>query len=203
LIYPLLTVLFTSCLFTKGHFSSDGSMWIWNKDPNGSYNADNPLLQEKSDQWVQKIRPLKQIRTMKIEVFSNDWDDYEVNDTGVFIKNGNLNKGAEMLKYKRAATMGKQLGMPDTMLISLIKKFDQLKLNRFYRENEFLAFETQVYFDLRRGYFYFYDPTFTDHIRDTFDLKYFGVLNNFKYGGNARFALIKKYDEHWVKWELK
>lgn len=198
-----LVFLFTlaGCILTKGYFSKDGSTFTWNKSPSGRYNAHPDLLKPEADAWVQAVKNIRTLRNMKIEVFSRKWDDYQVNDTGVFIHKGDLFEGKEQVKYKSAATMGKQLGISDTLLIRLIKEFDRLGLNRFYREEKYFAFETEVYLGYSTGYFYFIDPMPMIQKGDTLDLKAMPNANNFRDALFDRFVVRRKIDDHWVDWK--
>lgn len=189
------------CILTKGHFSKDGSTFTWKKSPSGRYNSHPDLMKSEADAWVSTVKDISSLRKMKIDVFSRKWDDYEVNDTGVFINKGNLFDGKEQVKYKSAATMGKQLGIPDSLLIRLISEFDRLGLNRFYREEKYFAFETEVYLGYSTGYFYFIDPIPLIQQGDTLNLKEMPNAGNFRDALFDRFVVRRKIDDQWVDWK--
>jgi hypothetical protein len=195
-----LTLILTGCLLTKGHFTADGSMFVWNKDPSGRYNSHNQLKVDKSTTWVNGLKDIKTIRSLEIESFSKKWDDYSVNDTGVFIAKGTLFKGQEQVKYKSAKTMANQLKVSDTVLIKVIKDFDDLGLNRFFREEKFMAFETHQSLTRTLGYFYFIDTTLNKNVGDTLDLRKFST-DNFKHGQSCKYVVTNKVNAWWTEWK--
>jgi hypothetical protein len=195
----VLTQLFIGCLLTKGHFTKDGSMWIWNKDPGGRYNNHNQLQIENTNNWLGTIREIPAFKTLKIEATSKKWDRYEVNDSTMFF---NLNN-KELPNYHSYYTFAKRLNIDQELLKTIVLDFDKLGLNRFYRENEFIAFNTVTYLGYSKGYFYFFDSLIVKSITvgDILDFKNSGEFRYFRQAMFDKFSVVKKFDDHWIEWE--
>ena len=203
---PLLFLLilsfgFSSCLLFKGHFTPDGSAWIWNKDPNGTYNAHNPLQLEKANAWVDTVLSIPALKKLKIETISNKLDHYEINDSIMFF---DLKK-QELANYHSYQTFAKRLNTEPELLKRVVLDFDKLALNRFYKEDAFLAFTTVSYLNYSQGYFYFIDTIAGSKINtgDTLDFRSNQDFKNFREGTTNRFVIGKKYNDHWMEWVMR
>lgn len=195
----ILTQLLNGCLLTKGRFTKDGSMWVWHKDPNGKYNAHNPLQIDNASKWVDTILNIPGLKTLQIEITSDKWDNYKVNDSIMFF---NL-KNQELPNYHSYYTFARRLNIEPDLLKAIVLDFDKLGLNRFYREKELVAFNTVTYLGYSKGYFYFRNSAIVRNINsgDTLD---FRNGNDFKYFRQAlfdKFLVLKKYNDHWIEWE--
>jgi hypothetical protein len=196
----LLTIVIAGCLFTKGHFTKDGSMWVWNKDPSGRYNEHNTLQIDKATNWVDTVLKVPALRTLKVEVTSKKWDHYDVNDSIMFFDL----KSQELPNYHSYYTFANRLNCKPELLKRIVLDFDKLGLNRFYREDSFLAFTTVTSLGYARGYLYFIDPTVGIKM-NTGDTLSFENGNEFKYFREGRYSKLlvtKKYNNHWIEWEV-
>ena len=197
----ILTPLLSACLLTKGHFTKDGSMWVWNKDPGGRYNTHNPLQLDNANKWIESILTIPALKTLKIEVTSRKWDHYSVNDSVMFFDL----KNKELPNYHSYFTFAKRLNTDPEQLKKVVLDFDNLGLNRFYRENEFIAFNTETSLSFSKGYFYFFDTTVSRNINsgDILNFKNGKDLKYFRQGMFDTFLVLKKHDGHWIEWEEK
>ena len=198
ILLAIIIMVAAGCMFTKGHYTKDGSMWVWNKDPNGQYNAHNPLKIDAANKWVDSVMKIPALRTLKLQVTSRRSDHYIVNDSIMFF---DLKK-QELPNYHSYHTFARRLQIDPELLRKTVMDFDKLGLNRFYREDEFIAFKTVAYMNYTSGYFYFFDLVKVNslnagdilHFKDS-DFKYFTDANY------DRFVVLKKYDNHWIEWE--
>jgi hypothetical protein len=174
-------------------------MYVWDKDPSGKYNAHNPLQLDKATEWIMKVKDYEKLRTIQIEAYSKKWDSYEINDTATFLNKGKYNN-EEKVAYLSLRTVSKRIGVADTTLIKIIQDFDYLNLNRFYREEDYLAFKTQTYLNFSKGYFYFYNTKLTMNKGDTLDLRQLNNMDNFRDALFSRFLVTNKYNDNWVEW---
>ncbi|MFT3824178.1 MAG: hypothetical protein QM731_09670 [Chitinophagaceae bacterium] len=194
----VLSLVLSGCLLFKGAFTEDGSAWIWNKDPSGRYNRHNPLQPESASKWIDSIRAIPTLRTLQVEVMSHKWDHYNVNDSGMFF---NL-QNKELANYHSYYTFANRMGIAPEQLKKIVLDFDKLGLNRFYRENEFIAFETMTSLTYAYGYFYFFDTAAVKRIHkdDVLDFRSNGEFTNFRQAMFNRFLVLKVHDSHWVEW---
>jgi hypothetical protein len=196
LIIAVFTCALSSCLLTKGRFSQDGSMWIWNNDPGGRYNAHNPLQVDKATEWINAVSNIPRLKTLQVELTYRK--NYEINDSNMFFGSGEK----ELPNYHSHFTFAKRLDIEPAQLETIVRDFDKLGLNRFYREENFIAFKTLTSLSWSRGYFYFPDSTLAAAIKegDVIDLR----QNNITYFREALFndlRITKKFDNHWLEWE--
>lgn len=196
----LFATCIAGCLLTKGHFTKDGSVWVWNKDPSGRYNDHNPLQLDKANSWVDTVLQISALKTLKIEVTSKKWDHYYVNDSIMFF---NLSS-KELPNYHNYYTFSKRLSCDPELLKRIVIDFDKLGLNRFYKEDEFIAFTTVTYFGYSKGYIYFIDSTIGKNIitGDTLDFRNEKGFKYFREAETSKFLVLKKHDDHWIEWEL-
>lgn len=174
-------------------------MWLWDKDPSGRYNTHSPLQLEEANKWIATILTIPALKSLKIEVTSHRWDHYSVNDSVLFF---NL-KNKERPNYHSYHTFAKQLDIAPEQLKKIILDFDKLGLNRFYREEHFIAFRTETSLSYSKGYFYFFDTAITNNINPA-DILNFEHEKDIKYFREAlfnKFLVIKKYDDHWIEWK--
>ncbi len=189
----MIVVIVVGYLFTKGCFTSEPV-----KD---RYNTHNPLQLEKANKWVETVIKIQSLKTVRIEAYSKDWDYYEVNKVGVALHGDDLSRDSTKRRRLSSNSMSILLGISDTLLINLIQEFDELGLNRFYREDNFFAFETETYLGYSKGYFFFIDPSHVKQKGDTLDFRNLKHLNNFKDGYHNRYLVLNNYDNHWLDWE--
>jgi hypothetical protein len=196
LILPL--VFLSGCLLTKGHFTKDGSMWVWNKDQNGRYNAHNPLRLDEATKWVDTVLTIPSLRTLQIDITSKKDDYYYLNDSILFF---NL-KTKELPNYHSYYTFAHRLNVDPERLKRSILIFDELGLNRFYKEDEFIAFNTVTSLGYEKGYLYFIDSTVGSKINpgDTLDFRKEKEFKYFRQANVSRLLVLKKYNVHWIEW---
>jgi hypothetical protein len=175
-------------------------MWVWNKDPNGRYNTHNPLQVDEASKWIDTVLKVPPLKTLKVDISSIKLDHYYVNDSIMFF---NLNS-KELPNYHSYYTFANRLNINSELLKRIILDFDKLGLNRFYKEDEFIAFNTVTYLGYSKGYFYFIDSIMGKKINsgDTLDLRSDKGFKYFREAANSKFVVLKKYNSHWIEWEL-
>ncbi|MEO6668862.1 MAG: hypothetical protein ABIN36_05270 [Ferruginibacter sp.] len=186
----------SGCLLTKGHFTSDGSAFIWNKDPNGKYNAHNLLQIDSAYKWIETIKSISELKKIKIDIVSSKFDHYEINDSIMFFGNHK-----ELANYHSYKTFSQRLNIEPELLKSIVLSFDKLGLNRFYREDKYFAFVTQSYMTTSKGYFYFIDTILPLNKGDILDLRDESNRDNFRTALFEKFLILNKYDSHWYEWQ--
>jgi len=197
-LLPVLSIiLLESCILFKGRFSKDGSMFIWNKDPRGRYNFHPDIKLEEANRWVEEVQPFYKLKEIEISSTSRKWDHYDINDSILFFKEG----GEELANYHSYKTFASQLDIQPEKLKTIIYDFDKLGLNRFYREDEFFAFETQTYFEWEKGYFYFIRSLPEVGVNDTIDIRHEKEPEHFRSSLIYRFRITRKLDDHWFEYK--
>lgn len=195
----VIAISISGCLLFKGRFSDDG-MWVWNKDPEGRYNAHNPLRLPEAEIWVNRVLSIPGIKKLQVEKTSKKWDHYNLNDSTLFFNLSNQ----ELPNYHSYHTFAERLRVHPDSLKELILDFDKLGLNRFYREEEFLAFRTVTYFDDGKGYLYFFDSSGVKKINpgDTLDFRLAKEFKWFRLPLISKLVILKKYNDHWIEWQM-
>ena len=137
---------------------------------------------------------------MRVYSSSRKEDKYTVNDSTMFF---NLKK-KELPNYRSYHTFANRLQTDPELLKKLVIDFDKLGLNRFYREDEFIAFTTASYLGYSAGYFYFFDTAAVRKM-EVGSMLHFS-RDDYQYFTSAnldRYLILKKYDDHWVEWEYE
>ena len=196
-MFILFAIFSQGCIFFKGRFSEDGSMFIWNKDPEGRYNAHPTLKLEEAIQWIESIKPFYKLKEIKISSTSKKWDHYDLNDSILFFKDGRK----ELPNYHHYKAFAQRLDIEPEQLKKIIFDFDKLGLNRFYREEEYFAFETQTYLGWEKGYLYFIKPVAAIKENDTIDLLQEKEPEHFRSPVIYRFLIIRKLNDHWFEYK--
>lgn len=175
-------------------------MWVWNKDPNGRYNKHNSLQVDKATNWVNTVLQIPALKTLKVEVTSKKWDHFYLNDSIMFFDL----KNKELPNYHSYYTFANRLNCDPELLKRIVTDFDNLGLNRFYREDDFLAFTTVTYLGYAQGYLYLIDPVVGQKINygDTLNFKEGKEFKYFREGRYSKFLVTKKYTDHWIEWEV-
>lgn len=172
-------------------------MFIWNKDPEGRYNAHPDIKPEEANQWVEEVKPLYKLKEIKITSTSKKWDHYDVNGSILFFKDGSR----ELPNYHSYKTFAQQLDIETEQLKKIITDFDKLGLNRFYREEEYFAFETQTYLGWERGYFYFIKPVPAIQENDIIDVLQQKEPERFRSPTIYKFLISRKLNDHWFEYK--
>lgn len=196
-LIPVSVFIFLQgCILFKGRFSGDGSMFIWNKDPEGRYNSHPNIKLEEADQWVEQIKPYYKLKEIKITSTSKKWDHYEVNDSTLFFKDNH-----EKLANYHYKIFADRINIEPEKLKAIIYDFDKLGLNRFYREQEFFAFETQTYLGSEKGYFYFIESLSQIQAGDTIDIRQEKEPEHFRSPLIYKFLITRKLNDHWFEYK--
>ena len=154
----LLLVTLPGCFLSQKH--RDDLVRAWIKSADGRYNRNNALKLEKSNKWIETIAPIPGLKTMRVLYESAREDKYLVNDSTMFFDL----KNTELPTYLSYHTFAKRLGITPKLMKKIVSDFDELGLNRFYREDEFIAFLTVTGgMESPKGYFYFFDRNSTPY----------------------------------------
>ena len=118
----ILLLPLTGCYLFKGHYTPDGSMWIWDKDPNGRYNAHTDLKLEKANEWIQTVIGIPKLTNIRVYSASRKHDNYTVNDSTMFF---DLKK-QELPNYHSYHTFANRLNTDPELLKKIVLDFEKL-----------------------------------------------------------------------------
>lgn len=194
--YIILTLTLQSCIFTKGHFSEDGSMWVWNEKPNT--NQHRPLLIEKSNIWIKKADNIKNLKSINIDVLGKKISHFHINEKG-YSFGGTWQKNKTTDKDNNFEKISSELAITKSDTEKLLREFVDLGLNTYNKEEGYVVFDTENWLNFDKGYIYFKKENNRIKENDSIDLRPL-TNNNYRTGLFEKIIITKKFDNNWFEW---
>jgi hypothetical protein len=195
-----LTVLvIQGCNTPRGHYSEDGSTWIWrNQRPENIHWPLEPKL-EATKKWLDKANKIDSLKYLEIDVLSKKWCAFKVNEDTRFFDENWLGKNSKTAgTVKVLANIGQQLSISQEETEELITGFVSLKVNRFSKEKDYALFQNETWLSFSKGYLYL-PKEYQIKENDTINLNEL-THGNCRDGWWNNVIIQKKITANWFEW---
>ncbi len=195
----VMVLVIQGCNTSRGHYSEDGSTWIWaNQRPENIHWPLEPKLAA-TEKWLNKANKIDSLKYLEIDVLSKKWCAFKINeDTRIFDENW-LRKSSKTPKTaKELENIGRQLSISKEEVEELITEFVSLKVNRFSKEKDYVLFQNETWMSFSKGYLYL-SKEYHINENDTINLNEL-THGNYREGWWNNFIIEKKITANWFEW---